>query len=48
MIPTIQKEGIECIINKPEKAIPESKIVARFWIVGIILALVTIALLKVR
>ena len=43
-----QKEGIECIINKPEKAIPESKIVARFWIVGIILALVTIALLKVR
>ena len=43
-----QKEGIECLIQKPSKALPESKIVARFWIVGIILALVTIALLKVR
>ncbi len=43
-----QKEGIPAIIQKPAKALPESKIVARFWIVGIILALVTIALLKVR
>ena len=43
-----QKEGIECLINKPAKALPESKIVARFWIAGIILALITIALLKVR
>ena len=43
-----QKEGIKCLITKPVKAIPESKIVARFWIVGIILALITIALLKVR
>lgn len=43
-----QKEGIPCLIKNPVKAIPESKIVARFWIVGILLALVTIALLKVR
>ena len=43
-----QKEGIPALIQSPAKALPESKIVARFWIVGIILALVTIALLKVR
>ena len=43
-----QKEGIPALIQSPSKALPESKIVARFWIVGIILALVTIALLKVR
>ena len=43
-----QKEGIPALIQRPAKALPEAKIVARFWIVGIILALVTIALLKVR
>ncbi len=43
-----QKEGIPCILNKPVKAIPEAKIVARFWIIGMILAVITIALLKVR
>ena len=43
-----QKEGIPCLIKNPVKAMPESKIVARFWIVGILLALVTVALLKVR
>ncbi len=43
-----QKEGIPCIFNKPAKAIPEAKIVARFWIIGIILAVITVALLKVR
>ncbi len=43
-----QKEGIPSIIQKPAKAIPEAKIVARFWIIGIILAVITIALLKVR
>ena len=43
-----QKEGIPALIQSPAKALPESKIVARFWIVGIILALVTVALLKVR
>ena len=43
-----QKEGIPALLQKPAKALPEAKIVARFWIVGIILALVTVALLKVR
>ena len=43
-----QKEGIPCLLNKPAKALPEAKIVTRFWIVGMILAVVTIALLKVR
>ena len=43
-----QKEGIPSLIKNPSKALPESKIVARFWIIGIILALVTVALLKVR
>ena len=43
-----QKEGIPAFIQKPAKALPEAKIVSRFWIVGIILAVITIALLKVR
>lgn len=43
-----QKEGIPALLQRPAKALPEAKIVARFWIVGIILALVTVALLKVR
>ena len=42
------KEGIPALIKTPVKAIPEAKIVVRFWIIGIILAVVTIALLKVR
>ena len=43
-----QKEGIPALIQKPAKALPEAKIVSRFWIVGIILGLITIALLKLR
>ena len=43
-----QKEGIPTVIKWPGKPIPEAKIVTRFWIVGMILAVVTIALLKVR
>ena len=43
-----QKEGIPALLKGPAKALPEAKIVARFWIVGIILAVITIALLKVR
>lgn len=43
-----QKEGIPALIQRPARAIPEAKIVVRFWIIGIILAVVTIALLKVR
>ena len=43
-----QKEGIQAAIMKPARALPEAKIVVRFWIVGVILAVLTIALLKVR
>ena len=43
-----QKEGIPALIQKPVHAIPEAKIVARFWLIGIILAVATLALLKIR
>ena len=43
-----QKEGIPALIKYPAKALPEAKIVTRFWIVGIILAVITVALLKIR
>lgn len=43
-----QKEGIPTVIKWSGKALPEAKIVTRFWIVGMILAVITIALLKVR
>ena len=43
-----QKEGIESIIKIPHHSIPEAKLVTRFWIIGMILAVITIALLKVR
>ena len=43
-----QKEGIPALIQKPVHALPEAKIVARFWFVEIILAVATLALLKVR
>jgi len=43
-----QKEGIPALIQKPVHAIPESKIVFRFWFISIILAVATLALLKVR
>ncbi len=40
--------GIEAIIQKPIAAIPESKIVTRFWIVCIFLAVITFVTLKIR
>ena len=40
--------GIEALIQKPLAAIPESKIVTRFWIVGIFLAVITFVTLKIR
>ena len=43
-----QKEGIPALIQKPVRALPEAKIVARFWFVEIILAIATLALLKIR
>lgn len=43
-----QKTGINSLIQTPRNAIPEPKLVTRFWIIGMILAVITIALLKVR
>ena len=43
-----QKEGIPALVTKPEKALPEAKIVTRFWIIGLILAVSTLAILKIR
>lgn len=43
-----QKEGIPALIKRPYKAIPEAKIVMRFWLVAILLAVVTIVTLKIR
>ena len=43
-----QKESVPALIKKPVRALPEAKIVARFWFVEIILAIATLALLKVR
>jgi phospho-N-acetylmuramoyl-pentapeptide-transferase len=43
-----QKEAIPALIQKPSYAIPESKIVTRFWIIGIMLAVLTIITLKIR
>ncbi|MDR1372441.1 MAG: phospho-N-acetylmuramoyl-pentapeptide-transferase [Dysgonamonadaceae bacterium] len=40
--------GIDALIQKPLASVPESKIVVRFWLVGIILAVLTIATLKMR
>lgn len=46
-----QKPGnaeIIALIQKPFRPVPESKIVVRFWIIGIILAVITIVTLKMR
>ena len=43
-----QKEGVESLIQRPQRAMHEVKITTRFWIVGIILAVLSIALLKIR
>ncbi len=46
-----QKAGdplIKSVINFPRHPIPESKIVIRFWIVGILLAAITFVTLKIR
>lgn len=43
-----QKEGVEALIKSPSIAHSEAKIVSRFWIIQIILAGLTIALLKIR
>lgn len=46
-----QKAGnadVDALIRKPLAAVPESKIVVRFWLIGIILAALAIATLKMR
>ena len=43
-----QKEGIEALIQTPKKAIPEAKIVVRFWIITILLCAITVITLKIR
>jgi len=40
--------GIQAIFQRPINAMPESRIVIRFWILGIILAAITIITLKIR
>jgi phospho-N-acetylmuramoyl-pentapeptide-transferase len=40
--------GIEALLQKPIQAIPESKIVVRFWIICIFLAVITFVTLKIR
>lgn len=40
--------GINALFQRPMQAMPESRIVIRFWIVGIILAAITIITLKIR
>ena len=40
--------GIDALIQRPLQAIPESKITVRFWIIGIIMAVLTFVTLKIR
>lgn len=39
---------IEALVQFPRQGIPESKIVTRFWIIGIFLAVITFVTLKIR
>ena len=43
-----QKENPDALIQRPHRIQPENKIVVRFWIVSIILAVITIVTLKIR
>ncbi len=43
-----QKENPDALIQQPKNIQPENKIVVRFWIVSIILAVITIVTLKIR
>ena len=43
-----QKEGIPALIQRPKNAIPEAKIVVRFWIITILLCALTVITLKIR
>ena len=43
-----QKENPDALLQKPARIQPENKIVVRFWIVSILLAVLTIVTLKIR
>lgn len=43
-----QKTDVPAMIQWPSHPIPEAKIVTRFWLIGLILAVSTLALLKIR
>ncbi len=43
-----QKPDIDAVFRNPKRAMPEPKIVLRFWIITIILAVVSIVTLKIR
>ena len=43
-----QKDGIASVIKFPKVPVPEPKIVTRFWIIGIFLAVLTFITLKIR
>lgn len=43
-----QKENPDALIQRPQRIQPENKIVVRFWIVSIILAVLTLVTLKIR
>ena len=43
-----QKENPDALLQHPHRIQPENKIVVRFWIVSILLAVVTIVTLKIR
>ena len=41
-------DGIQALIQKPYNAVPESKIVVRFWLIGVVLAAIALITLKIR
>jgi phospho-N-acetylmuramoyl-pentapeptide-transferase len=40
--------GIDALLQRPYAVVPESKITVRFWLIGILLAVLTLATLKMR
>jgi phospho-N-acetylmuramoyl-pentapeptide-transferase len=43
-----QKTEVEALIKVPRNPLPENKIVSRFWIIAIMLAVITLITLKIR
>jgi len=41
-------DGIQAWLQKPLNAVPEAKIVIRFWLIGIVLAAIALVTLKIR